>query len=474
MNPVVAQQVILDNALVALEKRLKIEKCNARIKFSKLQREETYPKVYMHQFWNTIKKIKDSDAYRFKLDKKKFQIDTEELSYSRKCDMSSATYIDQLHQPWRTFAAIMNREISSTRKENMPYPRLTKDILSHFISKDKTISMRNRINLHIGRDDSLLGRLKFVSKIQDYQIYGALIPGEMINQDIKEKPKRGKKPVKKSTTMPIAGVDIRDTPDVFVSKKKAPTKKSKMETHKLHASSSGNGVDSQTKVPDEQQDKITGTNKGTGTKLGVPDVPKDQYENENESWGNSKDDANNNDDSDDVSNDDDDDDNVDSDVDGDNEASDSEKTYYDEDDNPNLNQYEDKEEEYKEEYVRTPENYKFTDDEINSLMKKKNMRNYNPSPADTEIISMMNIDVHHEEPSTQTPPLLTIPVTILLDKMQKSKSYQSAQEHKELHDGLVKSYKLDKELFESYGKAYSLKRDREDKDKDEDSPAGSD
>ncbi|GKB97415.1 hypothetical protein Tco_0983552 [Tanacetum coccineum] len=33
---------------------------------------------------------------------------------------------------------------------------------------------------------------------------------------------------------------------------------------------------------------------------------------------------------------------------------------------------------------------------------------------------------------------------------------------------------LDKDLFESYGKAYSLKRDREDKDKDEDPPARSD
>ncbi|GJZ59290.1 hypothetical protein Tco_0615106 [Tanacetum coccineum] len=58
--------------------------------------------------------------------------------------------------------------------------------------------------------------------------------------------------------------------------------------------------------------------------------------------------------------------------------------------------------------------------------------------------------------------------------MQKSKSYRGAQEHRDLYDGLVKSYKFDKDLFESYGKAYSLKRDREDKDKDEDPPAGSD
>ncbi|GJV06996.1 hypothetical protein Tco_1344652 [Tanacetum coccineum] len=63
---------------------------------------------------------------------------------------------------------------------------------------------------------------------------------------------------------------------------------------------------------------------------------------------------------------------------------------------------------------------------------------------------------------------------ILLDKMQKSQSYRGAKEHEELYDGLVKSYKLDNDLFESYGKEYSLKRGRKDKDKDEDPPAGSD
>ncbi|GKF38417.1 hypothetical protein Tco_0118478 [Tanacetum coccineum] len=99
MNPVAAQQVALDNALVAPEKQLKIEKCNMRIEFNKPQREPIfqvtlaalklspcYPaimitaevlEIYMHQFWNTIKKIKDTDAYQFKLDKQKFRIDTE-------------------------------------------------------------------------------------------------------------------------------------------------------------------------------------------------------------------------------------------------------------------------------------------------------------------------------------------------------------------------------------------------------------
>ncbi|GJR66718.1 hypothetical protein Tco_0012783, partial [Tanacetum coccineum] len=62
---------------------------------------------------------------------------------------------------------------------------------------------------------------------------------------------------------------------------------------------------------------------------------------------------------------------------------------------------------------------------------------------------------------------------ILVDKIEKSKSYQAAPKHRELYDGLVKSYNLDKDLFSSYGNVYSLKRDREDEDKDEDPPTGS-
>nr|GEY74481.1 hypothetical protein [Tanacetum cinerariifolium] len=62
---------------------------------------------------------------------------------------------------------------------------------------------------------------------------------------------------------------------------------------------------------------------------------------------------------------------------------------------------------------------------------------------------------------------------ILLDKIEKIKSYQAAPEHREFYDGLVKSYNLDKDLFLSYGNVYSLKRDCEGDDKDEDPPAGS-
>ncbi|GJZ35334.1 hypothetical protein Tco_0581151, partial [Tanacetum coccineum] len=380
------------------------------------------------------------------------------------------------------------------------------------------------------------------------------------------KPKRAKKPAKKSTTVPTAGVVIRDTPSEFVPKKKTPAKvvrgkgmdllsdvallgvaqlkktlkKSKLETHKLHASGSGDRVGSLPKVPDEQEDKTTGTDEGTDS---------------------------GDDDSDDVTKDDD----VDSDADGDNEASESEKTDSDEDENPNLNQNDDEKEEYEEELKETEHEEGKGDEEmtdaghddgtqqtiyeqvkddehvilttvhdtqntevplqssfVSSDFANQFLNLDNVPPTDIEVVSMMNVKVRHEEPSTQTPPLLNIPVTVILETstatrstilptippitplpqqsaptptlapktattitsipslldfsslfgfdQRKIKSYRGAQEHKDLYDALVKSYKIDKYLFESYGKVYSLKRDREnkDKDKDEDPPAGSD
>nr|GEW55249.1 hypothetical protein [Tanacetum cinerariifolium] len=79
---------------------------------------------------------------------------------------------------------------------------------------------------------------------------------------------------------------------------------------------------------------------------------------------------------DDVSNDDDDD--VNSDADGDNEASDSERTDSYKDKNLNLNHNNNEEEEYEEEYVHTPDNYEFYDDdddeEYEELYKDVNVR----------------------------------------------------------------------------------------------------
>ncbi|GJW40762.1 hypothetical protein Tco_0066607 [Tanacetum coccineum] len=57
---------------------------------------------------------------------------------------------------------------------------------------------------------------------------------------------------------------------------------------------------------------------------------------------------------------------------------------------------------------------------------------------------------------------------ILLDKMEESKSHLIADHKKNLYEALVESYNTDKELFNSYGEVFTLKRSRDDKDKDQD------
>ncbi|GJS33196.1 hypothetical protein Tco_0531578 [Tanacetum coccineum] len=56
---------------------------------------------------------------------------------------------------------------------------------------------------------------------------------------------------------------------------------------------------------------------------------------------------------------------------------------------------------------------------------------------------------------------------ILIVKMEKNKSYDKADYKKKLYDALVESYNTDKDLFDSYGEVFLLKRSRdEDKDRD--------
>ncbi|GKC59220.1 hypothetical protein Tco_1086818 [Tanacetum coccineum] len=58
--------------------------------------------------------------------------------------------------------------------------------------------------------------------------------------------------------------------------------------------------------------------------------------------------------------------------------------------------------------------------------------------------------------------------------MEKNKSYDKANYKKKLYDALVESYNTDKYLFDSYGEVFSLKRTRDDSDKDQDPSVGSD
>ncbi|GJV62517.1 hypothetical protein Tco_1473345 [Tanacetum coccineum] len=69
---------------------------------------------------------------------------------------------------------------------------------------------------------------------------------------------------------------------------KLATKRSKTQFYSSHASGLGDGDDTQSKVPNEQHLKTTGTNDGTSTIPRVPNVPIYESKSEKESWGNSE------------------------------------------------------------------------------------------------------------------------------------------------------------------------------------------
>nr|GEV05860.1 hypothetical protein [Tanacetum cinerariifolium] len=99
--------------------------------------------------------------------------------------------------------------------------------------------------------------------------------------------------------------------------------------------------------------------------------------------------------------------------------------------------------------------------------------------TDAKIVSPMDVHVHHEVPSQETPTLLIVVVSSSNSttesqhgkkKLLSSKRILSTL--KESNEGLIKSYELDTTIFSTYGKVCSLNRIR--KDKDEDLSDGSD
>nr|GEV32133.1 hypothetical protein [Tanacetum cinerariifolium] len=77
-------------------------------------------------------------------------------------------------------------EHKDTKKSNeMYYPRFTKVIIHYFMSKDPSIPRRKKANWHYVRDDHMFSTIKLVSRHQNTQQFGALLPIELTNEDIR-------------------------------------------------------------------------------------------------------------------------------------------------------------------------------------------------------------------------------------------------------------------------------------------------
>ncbi|GKD91534.1 hypothetical protein Tco_1367041 [Tanacetum coccineum] len=331
MSSITAQQTKLDLELVPKEKSREIGKCNGRLNPGKKQRESTFqvvldalaltscysaflttvdvPEVYIHQFWDTIHKY--GNSYRFRMDKKKkFDLNLEifrdifqicprvhgqnfnelptdedivsffkELGHTREIKSITDVVVDHMHQPWRNFASIINRSLSG-KTTGLDKLRLYRAQIFWRMYYKKNVDY-----VELLWEDSLTRSTTEVTKISP--------------EEPTRKSKRVKRPAKKSTIMPTAGVVIRETPVMSLSKKKEKVtvekckgidllsevalteeaqyeevrKKSLRDFYKTHPSGSG----TVTKIdPSTAKIKPSVTNKGTGAKPGLSDMTEEE------------------------------------------------------------------------------------------------------------------------------------------------------------------------------------------------------
>ncbi|GKA16395.1 hypothetical protein Tco_0696142, partial [Tanacetum coccineum] len=485
------------------------------------------PEVCMHQFQDAIHKYDNS--YRFRMDKKKkFDLNLEifkdifqicprvhgqnfdelptnedivsffkELGHTGEIKSITVVVVDQMHQPWRTFATIINRSLSG-KTTGLDKLRLSRAQIFGECTIRRMWTMLNyfgKISLTRLTTESMTSpEMRETKAYKTYLGYatGVTLPKKarkfkkpaspklttapVLLEEPTRKSKRVKRPAKKSTNAPTVGVVIRDTLMMAFSKKtekvtvekrkginllsevalteeaqyKEVRKKSLRDFHKTHPSGSG----TITKIaPSAAKIKPSVTNEGTGAKPGVPDVTEEESnESEVESWGRNEDDNNNDRDSSSV---------------GDDQESDSEEVKDDEgekddefvktssisiDDETNDESKDEDKAKGDEDKGMDYTNNQFNDDVnqgnenpeilINQVIEDAHVTiftvpkktevpvtssshssdlaskflKFSDIPfTDAEIVSPMDVHVHHEVPSNQTPILLTVPVSVVIE-----------------------------------------------------------
>ncbi|GKD81542.1 hypothetical protein Tco_1348381 [Tanacetum coccineum] len=281
MDTTKAQQKALDDDLVAPENRLKIRKCNQclcptlksneptiQVALDALKLTPFYnafdvsadvPEIYMQEFWATV--TKHHFSLRFKMNGKSHTINVDnfrdmlklfpklpgqkfedppfeeeilsfirDLGHTGEIKVLSDVNVNHLHQPWRSFAAIINKCLSgkttaleslrlsraqilwgmyhnknvdyvyllwedlvyqvenkNSKKNNDMYnPGFTKVNVDYFMAKDQPIPRRNKMFWHYARDDLMFTTIRVISKHHDTQVYGAILPQHLTNQAMLE------------------------------------------------------------------------------------------------------------------------------------------------------------------------------------------------------------------------------------------------------------------------------------------------
>nr|GEW76009.1 hypothetical protein [Tanacetum cinerariifolium] len=197
----------------------------------------TIPSIYIQQFWDTVRYVKNTGSYSCQLDEKWFDLTKDtlrdalqitpddnnhsfsspptpdvlinffnDLGYPKVVRTLSAVVTNDVHQPWRALTTIIN--LCLTRKTSgferprapvlqilwgekkkanpivIPSVRFTKLIIHHLQSKHK-FHLRLNYPLHLPYEEYVLGYLKFSAKGTKREVFGMPIPNELITDDIR-------------------------------------------------------------------------------------------------------------------------------------------------------------------------------------------------------------------------------------------------------------------------------------------------
>nr|GEZ13367.1 hypothetical protein [Tanacetum cinerariifolium] len=489
------------------------------------------------------------------------------LGHSAEIKTLTDVNVNKLFQPWRSFAAVINKcltgkstsfdslrlsqaqilwglyhrrnvdyafliwedfvyqvEHKNQKKSNeMYYPRFTKVIIHHFMTKKPSIPRRNKVNWHYVRDDILFSIIKVVSRHQNTQQYGAILPIELTTEDIRNtkaykeyyacatgeaapipkvgaRRKRGGSASSTTPPTPIATPTPLAAPRLSAAAKgKQPARA----TSPIDPSNVERTEAEQLKIVlkrSRQETHISqhgafSTDEGTGSKPGVPDVPSDDSK-EEISW-NSFDDE---------------------DVDDQTKGSDDKEESNEGDDEETVSDGESKEEKTREQeeesfdpISRTPEESKddgngeedqdlriseeermHEEEEADELYRDKIIKERVKSQVKAQVTRILprieesvNAQLEAEvltrsSHSSRTSYAVAADLSemelkkILINKMEGNKSIQRSDEQRNLYKALVKAYDVDKTILDSYGESAILKRRREEDDDQEGPSVGSD
>nr|GEV33655.1 hypothetical protein [Tanacetum cinerariifolium] len=185
----------------------------------------------------------------------------------------------------------------------MSYTRFTKINIDYFMSMDQSISRRNKMFWHTARDDTMYTSMRCISRHEKTQVYVSILSKELTNPSMleskayqtyyafasgekapkpkyvrkkadshtspKQKPIQATKGTRIKTKAKVAKSDKKKQPAKMPKAKgldvlsKLATKRGKKDFHISHANGLGDGLDTPSKVPDEQQQKTFGADEGT-------------------------------------------------------------------------------------------------------------------------------------------------------------------------------------------------------------------